>query len=202
MDTKDRIWVGDWRTKVRSRVHSVGSETIGEYLARYPAEPYHKVARRLGEDIAAMQLVFMQFEEAQESAAIREAARDCLARELADKLKRGWGHKVHLDFNRANAFSSWLVHVKEFAPQYEKNCHAVWDALAKLPPGDTWVPTGPADSTLASAFEAGWPVSQRGKVKRQQYGLLCPKCTAVLSIPCELASEMVCHLCGEQFELV
>ena len=67
-------------------------------------------------------------------------------------------------------------------------------------PPEGWLPFGPTDPVLAAVFDKGWPPSGRRKVKRQQYGLLCPNCTAVLSLVSPQVNEIICHHCGEQIE--
>src|SRR2546430_17226787 len=84
-------WHGDWRARVRRTIHEVGCETLAEYLAKHPAEPFISVARRLGEDVAAIQLEHMQLDEARQQGQLRFAAMDSLARQIRRFLPNGWG---------------------------------------------------------------------------------------------------------------
>src|SRR5262245_12020724 len=159
-DRTAKIWGGDWQTRVRSYLRQQGHKDIQDFLGRFLAMPYVKVAKRLGSDVAPIQVIWLQYREGLEKGNLREVALDALAREISDKLKRGWGHKIHLEFNRANAFARWIGEIKECAPEFEPYCQATWKALLGLSPGDKWVPTGPADPILVAAFEIGWPIQE------------------------------------------
>ena len=89
MGRETTTWHGDWRARIRSLVQSHGYITIEDFLSKYPSEPYTKLVPRLGEDVAAIQLSWMQFEEAQERDRIRGASMDCLARCITGSVKRG-----------------------------------------------------------------------------------------------------------------
>ena len=151
------IWNGDWEARLLSRVQSMGSRSILDFLDRFPAEPYIKVARRLGEDVAAVQLARMQFEEASGPAAFRRAAIDGLAREIAEHLKRGWGVGRHADFNTAGVHTGWMTLLRFRAsapPEIVRKGDAVWEELNRLDPSRGWLPNGPDDAILAAAFAA------------------------------------------------
>src|SRR5262249_59355309 len=107
-DRGQRTWAGDWRARLLARLHAQGLDTVAAFLARHPGEPYVRVARRLGDDVAAMQLMLLQFEEAEDADRLRRAAMDGLARELADCLRRGWGRGMHVKFNAARAYAGFL----------------------------------------------------------------------------------------------
>ena len=204
MQEQNLPWVGDWRATVRGRIHALGCETVSEFLARYPAVPYFKVARELGASVVAAQLEIMQFEEAADSASVRAAAQEMLVRKINQHLKRGWGKGIHREFNTAGVISDWQTFLKVTlnAPHLVALSENVWTRLTEASPPQGWLPKSAADPYIFAAFEKGWPLSGRRKVRRQPYGLLCPKCTAVLSLRNPNAKEIVCHLCGEQIELV
>jgi hypothetical protein len=155
--TDNVTWVGNWKDRILESIESSGASSIEDFLAQFPCVPYHKVAHDHLRDSAAIQLVQLQFEFADQTNNLRAAAIDCLSRELADKLKRGWGHHVHRDFNRANTFSSWIVHIRNYAPKFEQSCRSVWEHLLRLNPPNDWIPKTTADQYLVAAFEAGWP---------------------------------------------
>lgn len=155
--TDNVTWVGDWKEHIHESIASSGASSIEDFLALFPCVPYHKVARDHLRNCAAIQLVQLQFEFAVQTNNVRYAAIDCLSRELADKLKRGWGYHVHLDFNRANTFSSWIVHIRNYAPKYEQSCRSVWEHIPQLNPPNDWIPKSTADQYLVAAFDAGWP---------------------------------------------
>src|SRR4051794_35375021 len=108
-DRGERVWGGDWQARTRSRLHSLGFETVGDFLARYPCESYLKVVKRLGENIAPMQITWMQFWEAQQQGQVREAAKDCLAREITTRLRRGWGQGVRVDYRTSGVYARWVT---------------------------------------------------------------------------------------------
>ncbi len=64
MDRAAKTWQGNWRAKILSRIREVGCESISEYLAKFPAVPYTKVAETLGDEVAAVQLAQLQLEAA------------------------------------------------------------------------------------------------------------------------------------------
>lgn len=159
MMTMEQMWSGDWRARIRGRIHALGCETMGDFLNRHPAEPYHKMARGLGVDVAAAQLSRMQFEEATDAGALRLAALDGLARVIKNHLKRGWDVGRHVVFNTAGARADWLV-LLEFradAPHLLPRGEAVWDALKALDPPQGWLPDGPDDPMIQAAFDKAWP---------------------------------------------
>jgi hypothetical protein len=156
-DRGERVWGGDWPAKLHSRLHSLGFKTIQDFLARFPSEPYLKLVKRLGENVAAMQLIWMQFQEAQQDASFREAAKDCLAREITGQLRRGWGKGVRVDFHTAGAYANWVTELTRFQPDVRPNADAVWRALNELRPPEGWLPVGPDDPVIVAAFAKGWP---------------------------------------------
>ena len=63
---------------------------MGEYLEKHPAESYVAVAKRLKDDIAAVQLSRMQIEEIRDRRDFRRVAMDILTREISAHLPDGW----------------------------------------------------------------------------------------------------------------
>jgi hypothetical protein len=159
MITPEDIWLGDWHTKIRSRIHAQGFDTVTNFVQRHPCLPYHKLARLIGNDIAAVQLAVMQFEEAKDGGYIRNAAKDALCRTIHENLKRGWKQGIHSDFRTANAYSSWLaiLEFRAFLPDLVPLGVAVWDALESSNPPTGWAPSDPSDQFIEQAFEKGWP---------------------------------------------
>ena len=173
----------------------------------------------------------MQIQEVRNEGEFRRMAMDSLARELCANLPNGWQRPLkrhalnpqtiwknlaaiqsrtlteeeksqRIEFQMSGAYAYWVVLLQKYDPNIDARADAVWKALSSLSPSTGWIPKGPDDPLIVLAFDVGWPAPPKRKVKRRQYGLLCPKCTAVLSVPSEQASEIVCHLCGEQIELV
>ncbi len=232
MNINPDTWSADWQGRLRNRVHALGCESIGEYLGKYPGEPYVAVAKRLGDNVAAMQLSQMQIQEIRDERQFRWVAMDSLAREISANLPNGWQRssppprieegqtlwkhlaafgsrtlteeETHqrIEFQLSGVYAYWVVLLQKYDPQVDARANAVWDALKSLCPPTGWLPKGPDDPLIVHAFDLGWPAPAKRKITRQQYGLLCPNCTAVLSLPNPEANEIVCHLCGEQIELV
>jgi hypothetical protein len=202
MNPTQTVWTGDWQRRVRSRLLSLGCVTMQDFLARFPGESYLKIAERLGNDIAAIQVEVTQYDEAKALSQIRDAAKDSLARDLNSHVPDGWRHGAKGDFETSGAYADWVGRVQDAEQSLRTRADAVWTALEKLHPPVGWKPAGPSDPIIAAAFEKGWPVSPRLQVRRQPYGLLCPKCTAVLSMPSAATNEIGCPHCGQQIELV
>ena len=231
MTVNANTWSADWQQRLRNRLHSIGCESVGEYLEKHPAQSYLAVAKALGEDVAAVQLSRMQLQEVRDERSFRRVAMDSLAREISANLPNGWQlsserpkldageslwkhlaskgsevseeeRKDRVEFQTAGAYAYWVTLLRSYDQSVEPRALAVWNALKSLSPPSGWRPVGPDDPLILRAFELGWPAPPKRKIKRQDYGLLCPNCTAVLSLPNTRTSEIVCHLCGEQIELV
>jgi hypothetical protein len=203
MVTVQDIWSGDWHAKIRGRVHAQGCETISDFAKRHPSLPYFKLARLLGNDVAAVQLAIVHFEEAKASGCLREVAMAAFCRALHQHLKRGWNKGMRVDFHTAGAYAEWraMLESRAFAPELIPLGEAVWKALKDSVPPTGWLPSGPDDPIVTAAFAKAWP-AERAKVKRQQYGFLCPNCTGTLSSPPPDVSEMTCPHCGDQIDIV
>jgi len=153
-----RVWCPDWRARLKARLESLGSHTMTEFLGRVPSEPYLKVAQMLGEDVAALQLEWMQFEEAREQNTIRYVAMDSLARELKYHLPTGWRYGAKGDFDTASVYADWIVRLEQYDRNLKAIGKAVWQALEERTPPVGWSPSGPEDRLLVAAFAKGWPV--------------------------------------------
>lgn len=152
-------WADGWQDRLRGRLADLGCETVSDFLGMFPVESYVRVAKRLGNDVAAVQLVWGQFDEAKEAGRVREAALDHLVRSLAEAMKRkGWGVGIHWDRIRARGFSAWSSAIKgHFQGEHDEHVEAVLDSLKASPPPEGWRPEGNDDPFLLAAFEAGWP---------------------------------------------
>jgi hypothetical protein len=162
MSKPDQTWIGDWRERIRERVRSLGSVSVAEFLEHYPAEPYYKVARRLGNDVSAAQISRMQFEEAANRDEVRHRAMDGFTREIVENLKRGWGVGKHVEFRTAGVHAAWmaLLEFRADAPHLRPKGAAVWDSLKALQPPRGWLPSGPDDPLIEAAFAQGWPLQE------------------------------------------
>jgi hypothetical protein len=157
MGSRDQVWVGDWRARIMSRIRRVGCETVMDYLARFPASPYIHIAEQLGDDVAALQLEWIQFGEAKDENRMRYVAMDSLARDLHRHLPNGWRHSARDDFETASVFGTWATRLEQSDPGLESRTKSVWDALEAVHPPVGWIASGPDDPLIVAAFEKAWP---------------------------------------------
>lgn len=156
-DRGERVWGGDWRTRLIHAVKTLGYESVSAFLSAHPCTPYLVLADMLGDHIAALQIVWSQFREAVDSGKLRDAAIDCLVRELHRHLKRGWGKGMRADFHTAGVYAVWVGEVTRFTPSVRPQADAVWQALAASRPPQGWLPSSSADLLVLNAFSIGWP---------------------------------------------
>ena len=155
----NQTWKGDWKSRLAARLPALGYGTLQQLLEKNPAISYVRLAEMLGDDVAALQLVWTQFEAAKSQGTIRQAAKDSLAREINGHIKRGWATVRHADFRRAHAFAAWCGPVRDGHPDGERLANNVWDTLISLNPPADWLPGGPDDPFIVQAFDAAWPVT-------------------------------------------
>lgn len=157
MSKPKRTWEGDWRRKIISRIQATGSETVTDFLAKSPTDSYVDVAASLGDDVAALQIERMQFEEAKNECDIRMAAMDSLVREMAFHLPDGWRHGAKGDFDTASVYADWIVRLEQKQANLKSKGKAVWEALKASMPQVGWSPKGIDDVYIVDAFSKGWP---------------------------------------------
>jgi len=157
--TENKAWGGDWRAKFAARLHSLDSSSATELLSRHPGKPYTEVAAELGDDVAALQLEWAQFEEALRQNNLRFVAMDSLARDLRDMLPNGWKEVAKGDFDTSRVFGSWSTRLTMARSELEPQVIAVWSALKDSSPPPGWKATGPNDPIILAAFNKGWPLS-------------------------------------------
>jgi hypothetical protein len=151
-------WQDDWRKRVMARIRARGFETIADFMSHYPGQPYVKLANKLGSDVAALQLEWLQFGEASSEEEIRKVAMDSLARELNQQVPDGWKSVAQKDFHIVGAFVDWIIKVEQKNISLKKKAQAVWNSLEKLQPPLGWLPSGSQDDLIVKAFEEGWPL--------------------------------------------
>jgi hypothetical protein len=160
IENQKQVWLGNWRTRHLQRVRDAGSPTVAEFLNRYPAIPYHKVTRRhLGDVVAPIQLIQLQFDEAVANGTVREAAKDLLVRTINEQLKYGWQKGGHWRFNQAGVYSHFTNDLgthsgDETLKEIGKRVIA---ALRQLSPAADWIPKSNDDPLIVQAFDLGWP---------------------------------------------
>lgn len=170
MSESSTVWQGDWRKRVMSRIQAADCDTVSEYLAKAPTDSYVDAAARLGADVAALQLQWMQFGEANAPETIRVAAMDSLAREIYRYLPNGWNKNAKSDFDTARVYASWIGMIQEKEPNLRQRAQAVFDALDKLNPPVGWLPAGTHDPVLLHAFALGWPEEPKREGKKRARG--------------------------------
>jgi hypothetical protein len=150
-------WEGSWRNRLRDRLRSFGCATVSELLEQHPGVPYLEIARRLGEDVAPVQLEWTQMEEARRSNAIRQAAMDSLARDIRGHLSDGWKASSSDDSQTVLAIVWWMIRLEQADSGTRPKAEAVWEALKGSCPPVGWKPTGCTDKILLGAFDKAWP---------------------------------------------
>lgn len=159
MNRAERTWNGDWKNKVLSRIkETAGCRTATEFIAIYPTEPYLELVKRLGDDVAAIQLESLHFSEAQNDRMIREAAMDSLVRELHTYLKEGWRLGAKDAFETSGAYADWITRLQQKQADLKHKADLVWSALEEVQPPTGWLPIDPHDQIVRAAFDKGWPV--------------------------------------------
>ena len=157
MNSPTDVWEGDWRKRLLCRFENSGHECAWAYLAGHPAEPYSLIAAKLGDDIAPLQIEWLQIEEAREKGAMKTFAMDSLARDLKHFLPTGWRSSARDDFDTARAFATWSTRLEQAMPELSGTTTAIWNAIEKQIPYTGWIPTGPNDSYIQQAFLLEWP---------------------------------------------
>jgi hypothetical protein len=173
-------WVGDWKARIRERLARHGYTSLHDFMTQNPGRPYEVLTDSLGSDLAPIQLIWMQLEDAVREDNLRWAAMDALARELTHHLRTGWvcdlpipqdnepadtgvtqpnqdeGHRRHR-FQTAGVFASWSTQIELVDNDAASALAAVWNALNSLHPPIGWLPSGPDDPLIVAAFAQGWP---------------------------------------------
>jgi hypothetical protein len=155
-------WQGNWRRRLLDRVRAQGFATLTEYLRRKPSVPYLEVADLLGkDDVAALHVEWLQFEEAVEHGHFRNVAIDSLVREISHHLPNGWKTEPKGDFHTASVWSDWIVRLENYSSSVRPIASAVWSELLGSRPPAGWRPQGAEDQRIVGAFDAAWPSSMR-----------------------------------------
>ncbi len=154
-------WYGDWQERLSRKLEELGFSSLEAYLTSQPGVGYVKIARILGiANVCAMQIYGMHLRAAAAEGRVREAAIDSLVRLLAEHLTRGWGTGQHFPFKLALAFATWVPIVERNAnpsPEVQRYMDRVFESLKAIDPPKGWVPEGPDDAIIRTAFDQGWP---------------------------------------------
>lgn len=150
-------WTGDWNARILHRIRLTGCRSLVDYLGRHKAVPYVHIAKQLGDDIAAVQVEWAHLGEAIQQGHLRLAAMDSLARDLCAHLPMGWQHGCRNNFETSSAYASWITRLVMAEPKVKPMADGVLDALEASRPPPQWIPSGPDDPIIVSAFERAWP---------------------------------------------
>jgi hypothetical protein len=171
-----RTWHGDWETRLLDRLRDLGYTNTLEFLQAFPGHSYKQLVDTIG-DCAVVQLEFLQFKEAEAADRLREAAMDCLTRNLRSYLPRGWG-RSDFDSTLPASVVDWLkddevtnrsrfliasaichssASLVRFGAEKPKKMVLVGKALQELNPPLGWQPAGPDDPLIVAAFAVAWP---------------------------------------------
>jgi hypothetical protein len=154
-----KAWQGDWKARLRERVEARGFADASSFLYANVGMDLVELAKLLGDDVAAAQLVQQALGEAVERGEVERLARDLLARELRRYLPNGWRHHSDGDeaFARARAQGNWTATLRGID---DAACERVLDALNQ--PGavpDGWQPFHGDDPLLVTIFAEHWKES-------------------------------------------
>ena len=162
----ESAWTSDWRARIRNRLHTLGFESLQEFLRTVPEETYQQLSQLVGEslpsggwDVAPVQIQTLQMEDFRDSPAqLREVATDSLTRLIRQHLKRGWNCGVHATFNRACVASEWISLISGGGTDARLASLAefTWKTLCERNPPDVWIPRNNLDSIIVSVFDDIW----------------------------------------------
>jgi hypothetical protein len=146
-------WKGNWKNRVYERVAARGFSTVTDFADSRPTASLLELADELGpEDVAAIQLETLLYDEAKESGYVDRFARSLLVRSLRERIPDGWnvGERYDFDSEAAGGFGRWTAILDEM---HDEAAWQVWQSLraANIPRG--WLPSGPDDPILLRAFE-------------------------------------------------
>ena len=152
-------WSPDWGDRIDYAIRTLGFASLTDFLASMPTRPYSEVARLLGQ-IAPIQIVAVQFQEAKSAGRVRAAAKDSLCRNLLEQLPDGWGVGKNAEWQAVRALSSWSsdIQVTGKCEELEQKLLGIAKALHDMPPPQGWIPNGPEDPVIESIFNLRWPL--------------------------------------------
>lgn len=159
MDNSQHIWHPSWPERLLEKVRATGFQDVSELLASMPARPYEDVASLLGTNVAPIQIISVQFDEARADNSIRHAAIDSLCRNICEKLPLGWGRGENSDFRSGLALSRWIteIEVSGKCPHLAPRLLAIAKDIRASSPPDGWKPADTADSLINAMFTRHWP---------------------------------------------
>lgn len=159
-------WEGDYAGRLKARLQARGYASASEFAAAFPRTSLVALAATLGtNDVAAVQLERLLYEEAIERGTVERFARDLLVREIHDNLPEGWrrdwgpdipGDTTTARWRRSTAATGWATAVGS-RPEYDAAADRVMFALRdKAPFPDGWLPADADDPLLVAFFREHW----------------------------------------------
>jgi hypothetical protein len=154
-------WTGDWKARIADRLRDLGCAGMSQFIAMFPRESFYELSKRLGDDVAPIQMEAFLAWEGHETGRDREIAMECLVRLMYEHNRRGWNKGRHASFRQSSVLSKWLSvsvlaeNVNRFRVEKEQ----VWKALKDSQPPEGWLPESAQDSFIQQAFTKGWPLT-------------------------------------------
>jgi hypothetical protein len=141
------------------RVGELGFPSIAAYLESMPSATYEDIARSLHTEIAPIQVIKAQFEEATRTGALRNAAKDSLCRSIIERFPHGWNSGDSYKWTIVKALSGWSSEIIATGghPELKDILHEIIKCIRDAPPPNGWLPSGTNDPIIAGVFDKCWP---------------------------------------------
>jgi hypothetical protein len=130
-----------------------------QFVGMFPQESFSELAKRLGDDVAPIQVEEFLIREGRDTEKDREIAMECLVRMMHEHNRRGWNRGKHAWFRQSSVLSNWLsmsILDSSESPPFEDEKRAVWAALEQGKPPEGWLPLSVSDPIILAAFDKGW----------------------------------------------
>jgi len=113
-----------------------------------------ELAKLLGNGASAWGLTMLLFEEAQDTARIRELAENLLFRKILAEYANGWYDDEKI--STTVKIGRWYSNIANFAPAYENAAFSIVRSFASDPPANGWLPESEDDEQLQRLFDKYW----------------------------------------------
>jgi hypothetical protein len=152
------VWSNDWVSRIQGRVRALGCTKFSDFLNMFPVESYDDIAKRLGDDVAPIQVIHLQLQESLDTSYQLAAGKDSLVRILNQRNRRGWATGLHWKRRMSQIYADWVTMAPMDAriPEISNIKKKVWSELENLSPPKGWVPKSIDDPIINEAFDKGW----------------------------------------------
>ena len=116
--------------------------------------PKIELAKRLGNGATPRGLTMNLFEEAHETARVRELATNLLFRKVLSEYPHGWYEDKSI--STTVKLGSWFSDIADFAPEHEDSAVSIVRSIASDPPVDGWLPESEDDERIRLLFDKYW----------------------------------------------